>query len=149
MLRLANWHSSFWSRLPSRTRAPTLRLFSHRSRVHTPLSFSQEQIWFLTQFEPESTFYNMPFIVHINGKLSLPALEWSINKIVERHETLRMVFDVEDGFPIQRVQPPSWIPLQVKDLTSLSRPQEEIYRFSHEETARLFDLSRGPLLRAM
>jgi len=118
-------------------------------REYYPLSFSQEQIWFLTQFEPESTFYNMPFIVHIKGKLSLPALEWSINKIVERHETLRMVFDVEDGFPIQRVQPPSWIPLLVKDLTSLSRPQEEIYRFSHEETARLFDLSRGPLLRAM
>ncbi|HEU5229305.1 MAG TPA: amino acid adenylation domain-containing protein [Ktedonobacteraceae bacterium] len=116
-----------------------------------PLSFSQEQIWFLTQFDPESAFYNMPFLVRIKGKLSLPALEWSINKIVERHETLRMTFDVEDGFPIQRVQLPSAIPLVIRDLAHLAgtRLEEEVTRLSYEETARLFDLSRGPLLRVM
>ncbi|MEO0489254.1 MAG: hypothetical protein AAFZ49_06810, partial [Cyanobacteria bacterium J06659_2] len=39
-----------------------------------PLSFSQQRLWFLYQFEPANPFYNVPFALHLQGKLDVAAL---------------------------------------------------------------------------
>jgi hypothetical protein len=54
-----------------------------------PLSFAQERLWFLHQWEPESSWYNVPIVLRLCGQLEVSALEWSLAIVVQRHEVLR------------------------------------------------------------
>ncbi len=115
-----------------------------------PLSFAQRRLWFLHQLEPGNTFYNLPLAVPLNLAVNAAVLERSINAIVDRHETLRTVFDTVDGEPMQIVRPAFALPLEVVDLRALSKDQQsaETTRLTAEMAQRPFDLARGPLLRA-
>ncbi len=114
-----------------------------------PLSFAQERLWFLDQFDPASTAYTIPLTVRIGGPLSLEWLGASLDRVVARHEALRTTFPASGGRPIQRVAPALAIPLALADLSE--RPAED-----REQAARAllaaamdqpFDLASGPLLR--
>src|ERR1700727_3044755 len=43
-----------------------------------PLSYQQEQLWFLDRFEPSSDFYNVPLAWTLKGDLDVPILEQSL-----------------------------------------------------------------------
>ncbi|MGZ4163608.1 MAG: non-ribosomal peptide synthetase, partial [Tumebacillaceae bacterium] len=58
----------------------------------TPLSFAQQRLWFLDQFLPDKSVYNVPFLLTLQGKLDKQVLERSLNEIVRRHEVLRTTF---------------------------------------------------------
>ena len=57
-----------------------------------PLSYAQERMWFLYQWDPSSPSYNMPAAVRFQGKLNVEILKQSLNEIVRRHEVLRAAF---------------------------------------------------------
>ena len=57
-----------------------------------PLSFSQERLWFLYQLFPESLAYNYTITNRLAGDLDLPALQQSLQALVDRHESLRTCF---------------------------------------------------------
>jgi amino acid adenylation domain-containing protein len=115
-----------------------------------PLSFAQERLWFLHQFEPESTAYNIPMAVSIQGKLNLAALEHSLNTIIQRHEILRTVFASQDDQPVQVVLPELSLPLNVLELGHLSESEQhhEVQHLAQQEAQRSFPLETGPLLRS-
>ncbi|HSP79793.1 MAG TPA: amino acid adenylation domain-containing protein, partial [Myxococcaceae bacterium] len=54
-----------------------------------PLSFSQQRMWFLEQFEPGGFSYNVPMATRLRGPLDVAALERSLGALVPRHEVLR------------------------------------------------------------
>src|SRR5438105_3588257 len=60
------------------------------------LSFSQQRLWFLAQFEPDSALYNEPKAVRIRGALNVQALQQALDTIVARHEVLRTTFVAVD-----------------------------------------------------
>ena len=62
-------------------------------------SYAQQRLWFIHQLQGTSTEYNMPQALRLRGELDVPALERSLNAIVERHEVLRTQFVDEDGAP--------------------------------------------------
>jgi amino acid adenylation domain-containing protein len=116
-----------------------------------PLSFSQQSLWFLDQLEPESYAYNLAYATEINGPLVTDALRKALNAIVERHEVLRTRFISVDGNPLQVVDLPTeadWRLIDLEDLSAKERAREA-GRLIEEETRRPFDLSKGPLLRAV
>ena len=115
-----------------------------------PLSFAQERLWFLDQYEPNSSVYNLPSALRLKGSLNVEALEQSLNEIVRRHEGLRTTFRAADGEPVQVIAPSLAVPLSVVDLreTAESEREEESRRFVGEQARRPFDLARGPLFRA-
>ena len=113
------------------------------------LSFAQQRLWFLDQYEPGKSFYNIPFALRLSGPLDVPALERSINEIIRRHEALRTTFPMCEGEPVQYINPPVEHPLFVIDLSdrSASEREDEARRLADEEARRHFDLARGPLFR--
>jgi acyl carrier protein len=57
-----------------------------------PLSFAQQRLWFLAQFEPLSPVYNVPTALRLSGDLDRAVLAASLGEIVARHEALRTTF---------------------------------------------------------
>ncbi|NLH05978.1 MAG: AMP-binding protein [Chloroflexi bacterium] len=115
-----------------------------------PLSFAQQRLWFLDQFEPNSPFYNIPEAVRLHGPVDPAVLERCLNEIVRRHEALRTTFKTVDGKPQQVIAPELYVPFPVVDLTSLPKAAREVEarRLAEREAQRPFDLAHGPLLRA-
>lgn len=113
------------------------------------VSFAQQRLWFLDQYEPNSSWYNIPLAWHIRGKLNEKALANSINEIISRHESLRTTFMSKDGFPMQVIADQLKLPLKMIDLTNHKRAEINAHWLMQEEVKRPFNLSKGPLVRAI
>ncbi|HEY0733787.1 MAG TPA: condensation domain-containing protein, partial [Herpetosiphonaceae bacterium] len=118
-------------------------------QAEIPLSFAQERLWFLDQWEPGNPAYNLLFAARVKGDLQVAAFERSLNEILQRHEALRTTFQVVDGQPRQIIAPALNLPLSMIDLSSL--PHDEQHGALQQHIARhsqqRFDLATGPLLR--
>lgn len=114
-----------------------------------PLSFAQQRLWFMSQLNPDSPFYNLPAAVRLEGTLDVPALQRSLQEVVERHESLRTTFPSVDGQPQQIVAQHLEMPFECVDLSGLENRQEELARQMTEDARRDFDLAAGPLVRTV
>ncbi|RKG99379.1 amino acid adenylation domain-containing protein, partial [Corallococcus sp. CA053C] len=114
-----------------------------------PLSFSQQRLWFLDQWQPQSALYNIPAALQLDGALDVGVLERCFRELIQRHEALRTTFLQGEHGGEQRVHPEATPPLTVVDLEALPahEREEEARRLATEEAHRPFDLTRGPLLR--
>src|SRR5436190_13242887 len=90
-----------------------------RNQPEAPLSFAQQRLWFLDQFSPGSCAYNVPRVFRLTGHLDLPALQQALDALVERHEILRTVFKMAHTDPVQVVQAPCAVTLEIRDLTGV------------------------------
>ncbi|HEY8671947.1 MAG TPA: condensation domain-containing protein, partial [Terriglobales bacterium] len=113
-----------------------------------PMSFAQQRLWFLDQLEPGDPLYNIPQMFRMRGNLDQGALHRALNKLVERHESLRTTFGLRDGEPVQVIAERMEMALPVTDLRDLSEPEAEVERLARAEAAKSFDLAAGPLVRA-
>src|SRR5579864_9409759 len=85
-----------------------------------PLSYQQEQLWFLDRFHPGTAFYNVPMTWRIKGDLDVATLERSLQEVVRRHEVLRTCFVMDEyGKPMQKVVGELDVRLPVTDLRHL------------------------------
>ena len=114
-----------------------------------PLSFAQQRLWFLDQFEPDSPLYNVAKAFRVQGALDVAALRQALEAIVARHEVLRTTFAAEDGNPVQVIGEPGAVPLSVIELGALpaAEREAELYRQLTREVRRPFDLARDVMLR--
>ncbi len=111
-----------------------------------PLSFGQERIWFLSQWEPESPGYNIAVAFRLAGTLDVTAFERAVNAVVRRHEALRTTCRPVGGRPTLAIAPDAPIRVPVVDLRARDATAE-LHRLAREEARRPFDLVEGPLLR--
>ncbi len=116
-----------------------------------PLSYGQQQLWFLWRWNPKSPFYNIPIAVRLTGQLNIRAMERTFSEIARRHEALRTTFPEVGGRPVQAIAPAEPLTLPVIDLSDLDEAAREAQalRLATEEARRPFDLMEGPLLRAV
>ncbi|MFL5628991.1 MAG: condensation domain-containing protein, partial [Ktedonobacteraceae bacterium] len=70
-----------------------------------PLSFAQQRLWFMQQWEPESAVYNEVVAIRLNGPLHVEALTQAVREIVHRHEVLRSTYPTIDGQAQQVIDP--------------------------------------------
>lgn len=116
-----------------------------------PLSFAQQRLWLLDNIDGSSALYNMPNALRLDGDLNYQALNQALNAILQRHESLRTCFAVdEQGQPFQVLKSTSVVELGIDDLSSLPSLDKEqcIDDMMAQEATKAFDLSRDLMLRA-
>ncbi len=116
------------------------------------LSFAQERLWFIDQLEPGSSLYTVPVQARLEEKPRVEVLRRTLVAIVRRHEVLRTRYESVAGRPVQVIdREPAGEILPLVDLGGLAdaRRGRELRRLAIEETDRPFDLSRGPVFRAL
>ncbi|ASZ13033.1 non-ribosomal peptide synthetase [Chitinophaga sp. MD30] len=112
--------------------------------AYIPLSYNQERIWFLDQFEG-SVQYHMPLAIRVYGVINEQALHLSFADIFSRHEVLRTVIRVAEETPYQYV-------LDVKDwqyerINLAGATDDRIAEQIQLLIQRPFDLSKDLMLR--
>jgi len=115
------------------------------------LSFAQQRLWFLEQLEPGNAAYTMPYAIHLRGVLDVEALQRSIQEIISRHEILRTTFAIVDEKPVQVIASTFNFELPVNELEFLPGANKDTYilELAQEAARQPFDLSKGPLIRAV
>ncbi|WP_443692076.1 amino acid adenylation domain-containing protein [Pseudomonas protegens] len=112
------------------------------------LSYAQQRMWFLWQLDPQSAAYNLPNAVRLSGPLDRAVLAQAFDWLLERHESLRTVFALEDDEPRQVIQE-ARVDIDYRELCDLDPAQREtrVQQLADAEARRPFDLQQGPLLR--
>ncbi len=117
--------------------------------VETPLSFSQQRLWFMQQLDPDTAAYHVPTVLHMRGPLRREALRQALTELVSRHEALRTSFPAPRGRPHQTVAPAASLPMAADiDLSHRADAAAEANRIIAAEAPAPFDLVNGPVLRA-
>lgn len=115
-------------------------------KEYYPLSLAQKRIWFLEELMPNESVFNVPFALKIEGKISIDALETSIQKLQEKHQILNTQIFVKDGEPYQRIINQS-IPLTVIH----SKTKNVAINWAEEEAKKVskipFDLHKDAYAR--
>ena len=116
-----------------------------------PLSFGQEQLWFLNELQPGSPVYNISKAHRLRGYLEVNALTQSLNEIIRRHAVLRTTFFSASERPIQVIAPSVHLDVPVLDLRELpvQDRKTEGSRIATAQAQKPFDLLHGPLIRVV
>ena len=117
----------------------------------SPQSCAQQRLWFLDQFDPGNSVYNLPVVLRVTGSLDSFLLEQSLNEIIQRHDLLRTTFALQQDEPMQIISPILHLPLAQVDLTALPEPERQAAaeQLALAAAQEPFDLQQGPLLRVM
>ncbi|MEU3026955.1 amino acid adenylation domain-containing protein [Streptomyces incarnatus] len=116
-----------------------------------PMSYGQQRLWFLEDFDPGSAEYHTATAMRLTGALDTAALRSAAEDLTGRHESLRTTFGVVGGRGVQVVHPrlaPEW---RTEDLSGLAQAlrDERLRELVRAETQRPYDLTAGPLFRVL
>lgn len=107
-----------------------------------PLSSAQRRLYILDQLEEKNTSYNIPVILSITGELSKDRVATVIGQLIQRHESFRTSFKIQNDKPVQFVHQDVVTEIEYTELSE-DKADDFIRQF-----IRPFDLSKEPLLRA-
>ncbi len=140
-------HQSFQTPL-HKEQITELPILPRDKAAELPLSFAQTRLWFLAEFESNSSFYNIPLALRLEGNLNSEILIQSLEEICDRHEALRTNFITVDGIPTQVIQTRTWT-VTVVDLQHLSGSEQAIasQELAQNQAIQPFDLAGEPLIR--
>jgi amino acid adenylation domain-containing protein len=114
-----------------------------------PLSFAQQRLWFVDQFEEGSAHYHLQLRFHIQGDLDVQALRMAVEGVVKRHESLRTVIVPHGQQPVQLVHERVEVPFTQIDLHEF--PDDiriaEVDRIVRSDAFAPFALDRDSMLR--
>lgn len=117
---------------------------------HYPLSYAQQRIWFMCQFDQSGNSYNVRSAIRLQGALNSGALKKSLSATANRHEILRTTFPLYDQQPQQMIGPPEPLDMPVEDLSGLPEHAREAQAVARatEICECPFDFTRDRPIRA-
>lgn len=110
------------------------------------LSPAQKRFYILQQMETDSTAYNMPKVLYLEGDIDMNTLHRVFQQLMQRHEALRTSIELVDDQPVQRVhQEPTF------NIEYIRLHQENEHDHPLDQViqgfVRPFDLGCAPLTR--
>ncbi|AHF67797.1 hypothetical protein PCH70_26440 [Pseudomonas cichorii JBC1] len=113
-----------------------------------PVSLAQQRLWFLDQLDHSAgAAYHIPALLRLNGELNRNALQQALDRIIERHESLRTTFERHGTQVLQRIAAPDSITIS-ETAISQALDNEALQHMAAQEVSKPFDLAKGPLFRA-
>ena len=70
------------------------------------LSPAQNKLWILSQFENIGSAYNMPWIFKWMSSLDIPKFVAAYHRIIQKHESLRTTFDIDESAHLRQFVKP-------------------------------------------
>ena len=113
------------------------------------LSFAQERMWFLEQFDSGSPAHQALFGLRLRGELDIDGLARATREVLRRHDVLRAYFGELDGEPVQRIAENQSHEQALVDLSACVAPEVIARELARALASQPFEISRGPLLRIM
>jgi amino acid adenylation domain-containing protein len=101
------------------------------------LSFAQERLWFIEQYEGGTYAYHIPAIFELAESANIDALKFATQKIISRHDILRTV--IRQGKDYKNVQIVSNKPFHI-DIIKVEE-DESLSKRIKEDLKRPFDLA--------
>lgn len=127
-----------------------------KAALQFPLSFHQERIFFIDEFETNNVYaghpvyHNLPWIAVLKGRLQPTLLQQALDQVIARHEVLRtgLIRCQQDGVDsvLQQIYPQRPVALGVVDASQLQ--ETELLGNVMAQIDQGFDLFVDPLLRA-
>ncbi|MFZ1842728.1 MAG: condensation domain-containing protein, partial [Nitrospira sp.] len=111
-----------------------------------PLSENQAALWFLSQLAPDSAAANVSVILPLPFNVDQAVLEQALDRLGERHATLRTTYETQDEVPVQRIH--ARLPLIWTVIDASTWDWARSRREAMEAAASPFNLAHGPLWRA-
>lgn len=110
----------------------------------SPVQYAE---WYLQKFNPHSTFYNIGFIVELDGPLQVKALHETVAYIFNRHDAFRTALIEEDGIPYQVLQESIDFPLSDFhiDIRDHAEKDAELQRLVDTHCNNVFDFTKPPI----
>ncbi|MEU9884958.1 amino acid adenylation domain-containing protein [Sphaerisporangium sp. NPDC051011] len=139
------------NRLKSEKQRSAAVMQPRQSGDTAPLSFSQESLWFLDQFAPGQSTYNVPGAFRIGGDLDVEAFRAAFADVVGRHESMRTSLHDRDGEGLQRIH--ATVPVEVPVIEPAGSTADErlaaARKLATDAAREPFDLTAAPLWRVM
>ncbi|MES2825222.1 MAG: MupA/Atu3671 family FMN-dependent luciferase-like monooxygenase [Pseudomonadota bacterium] len=114
-------------------------------------SFAQQRLWLVDQIDGGGAHYNIASYLRLTGSLNIDALRQAFTSILERHESLRTCFIVDErGEPMQIIQVAAAFVVPLIDLSEFDESirQLRLAQIISDESAQFFDLGSDLMLRA-
>ncbi|MFE9582071.1 amino acid adenylation domain-containing protein [Nocardia sp. NPDC006044] len=114
-----------------------------------PLAPLQAGLYFTAISNAGRDAYTVQTTITVRGALDVPRLTRSLNNVLNRYPNLRVAISVSHaGQPHAVVADRMDFPVEEVDLSTAPDAQARLLEFLDADQAGVFDLSRGPLMRA-
>ncbi len=102
------------------------------------LSFSQERLWFIEQYEEGTNAYHIPVVYEVEETASTEGIKYALQKLVFRHEVFRSKISQEEG----EVHGFQWVDNASLDIEELALNEQDLDVVLREDINRPFDLRK-------
>lgn len=94
---------SFLDDLSPQQKRELLRQRMSQTHQIYPLSYAQERMWFLEQWQPNTARYHIHVMLGVSGQIDIECLQQCLSTLAKRHDVLRTTFPDIHGKPMQQV----------------------------------------------
>ncbi|MBC8757077.1 amino acid adenylation domain-containing protein [Kordia sp. YSTF-M3] len=118
-------------------------------KEYYPLSFSQNRLWVLDQFDQVSTVFNVAMHYWLNGAIDEKLFAQAFEMLVARHEILRTRFAYKNEQPFQQIlaNEKEGISFETLDYSNSENPKERAVTKATAVAESTFKLDTDPLLK--
>src|SRR6185436_12786268 len=117
----------------AKAKLPAITPIDRESQLE--LSFAQQRLFFLTQFEGASEAYHIAGGLRLSGNLNREAFRRALDHIVARHEILRTTFSQVDGRSVKVIgSAEQGFHLQERNLCFSANAEAKLRRLAASET---------------
>lgn len=110
------------------------------------VSPGQKALWFLYQSAKDSSAYNVGFSIRIYSRIDEPALRRALQRLIDRHGSLRARFKMADEQLVQVTNGYQTVAFEVNEPGQVT--EAELRRRVSTAYHQPFDLEKGPVFRA-